>query len=375
MAGIYIHIPFCSQACYYCDFHFSTSLKTENRVIRSINKDLVIQKKYLKSQLIETVYFGGGTPSLIDVSSLTSIMKTIRNNFKLTTKAEVTIEANPEDIQKKKLLNWIEIGFNRISLGAQSLRNQDLEYMNRAHSAKQVQRAIEVIQNSKINNLSVDLIYGYPTLNNDAWINNLNQLIELNIPHISCYCMTIEPETPLYFFIKKGKYPKLNSNTGKEQFLIARKLLLASGYNHYEISNFSKAGHESRHNQNYWNKTHYLGVGPSAHSFNGKSRRWNIKNNIKYCEKIENNVGYSETERLTKKNIINEYILTSLRTSEGLDVYFFLTQMSKKEFRVFNSQIKTLQKSKLINHINQRIYLTEKGMLLADSISEDLFLI
>ena len=375
MAGIYIHIPFCSQACHYCDFHFSTSLKNKQRIINAINTELIIQKHYLKSQLIQTIYFGGGTPSIIDSVSLSHIMETIETNYKLVKNTEITIEANPEDISQKQILSWSNIGFNRISLGVQSFRDQDLKYMNRIHNSKQATQAITLLQKSRINNLNVDLIYGYPGLDDAAWKKNLDKLISLNIPHISCYCMTIEPQTPLYYFIKKGKYEKLNSAKGNRQFLIAREKLISSGYEHYEISNFAKPECASLHNKNYWNKTHYLGVGPSAHSFNGTSRQWNIKNNSLYCAKIEQNDCYYEIETLTNKDKINEYIMTHIRTSIGMDKKYFKQNMDNIAFIHFKTELSKLEAQKLLKINGSNIALTESGMLISDSISENLFLI
>lgn len=375
MAGIYVHIPFCSQACYYCDFHFSTSLRTKQRVINSINKELILQKGYLKSQLIKTIYFGGGTPSLIDLDSLQSIMKTIGNNFRLAKELEITIEANPEDIKEETLLSWSNIGFNRISLGVQALNDKHLEYMNRIHSVKQAEIAIKTIQKSKIKNFSIDLIYGYPLLKNQEWIYTLQQILKLKVPHISCYCLSVEKSTPLYFFIKKGTYKKLSSETGKQQFLITRKILVKNGYDHYEISNFAQPGYRSLHNTSYWNKIDYLGVGPSAHSFNGTTRQWNLKNNIKYCEMIEQDMCFYEKEELNYKNLINEYILTRLRTKEGFNKKYLKDQMNNLEFKQLVEALNKLECKKLIKQQDSTVVLTEEGMLVADSISENLFLI
>ena len=288
---------------------------------------MIIQKHYLKSQLIQTIYFGGGTPSIIDSESLSNIIETIQNNYKLMQNTEITIEANPEDISHENILSWFKIGFNRVSLGVQSFRDEDLTYMNRIHNSKQAIQAISLLQKSEIKNLNVDLIYGYPGLDDDAWKKNLDKLISLNTPHISCYCMTIEPKTPLYYFIKKGKYEKLNSAKGNRQFLIAREKLISSGYEHYEISNFSKPKCASLHNKIYWNTTHYLGVGSSSDSFNVISRQWNIKNYRVYCEIIEVSDCYYEIETLTNKDKINEYIMTNIRTSIGMDETYLKQNM------------------------------------------------
>ena len=375
MAGIYVHIPFCLQSCHYCDFHFSTSLKTKKRVVNAINQELVIQKNYLQEDLIQTIYFGGGTPSLIDLESIGSVLQTIRSNFKLSQSVECTIEANPDDINRQIVEDWYSLGFNRVSLGVQSFRNKDLNYMNRSHTNDQSLKAIRCLRESSIHDFSIDLIYGYPVLDNQSWINNLQTAIKFDIPHISSYCMTVEKQTPLYFYIKNKKYKALNSKTGQEQFLIARHLLINNGYQHYEISNFSKNGHESKHNQNYWNKTNYLGVGPSAHSFNGNSRQWNIKNNVSYCNKVESGDTFYTRELLSRKNTLNEYILTRIRTSRGISKKYVYALMNSLERDSFDLELSRLANQKLVKFDNDKILLTEKGMLFADSISENLFLI
>jgi len=375
MAGIYIHVPFCSQACYYCDFHFSTSLKTQDRMLLCINREIESKKHYLNNPLIQTIYFGGGTPSLIPTHSIKAIINKINANFKLAKHVEITIESNPEDITEKKIKNWEKIGVNRISLGIQSFRNKDLIYMNRSHNKDHSFIALDLLQRSSINNISIDLIYGFPLLEDVDWVDNLKQALKYRIHHISCYCLTVEKKTALYQFIKKGQQKPLDPKKGARQFLLTRKVLKSAGYNHYEISNFALPKYESVHNKNYWNRTCYIGVGPSAHSFNGKSRQWNINNNNKYCSSIEKNDHYYTTEKLTNKNIINEYILISLRTSGGVDLDFLEKYMSQKDFINFNNQTSDFKKSNLLTLVDQKICLTEKGMLFADSISEDLFLI
>ncbi len=374
MAGIYIHIPFCAQACFYCDFHFSTSMKIKDRVIEAIKQDLVKQRDYLGQVIIETVYFGGGTPSLISADDIKGIYQTIVENYRLAQNIEFTIEANPEDVDLNKVQEWISMGINRVSLGVQSLRSEDLIYMNRVHTKEQVFSAIEVLQNTDLDNISVDLIYGYPLLSDNDWLENLKKIIIFKIPHISCYCLTVEKNTPLASLIKKGRFSKLSSNQGRSHFLIARDLLTKHGYHHYEISNFSKPGHESLHNQNYWNKTMYLGVGPSAHSFNRHSRQWNTNSNINYCNKIENNELYYTKEILERKDLINEHILTNIRTSLGLDTDYLKLQMSQNEWRAFNDAVLILERDNMVKK-EKKIYLTEKGMLLADEITKKLFLL
>ena len=375
MAGIYVHIPFCSQSCFYCDFHFSTSLKNKDRVVSAIQKELQKRKTYLKNQEIKTVYFGGGTPSLIPSARIKEIYSMIKSQFIIGDDIEFTIESNPENINLNLLNEWYDIGVNRISLGVQSFNDEHLKYMNRSHDARQAIDALETLHCSRFDNLNVDLIYGFPSLSNSDLLKNLELLKDFNVKHISCYCLTVEKNTPLFHFIKKGVCSPLDARQTKTQFLLTRQTLIELGYDHYEISNFAEPGYQSQHNKNYWNQTHYLGVGPSAHSFNGKSRQWNISNNIKYCNSIENNISFFEKENLSKKNIINEYILTSLRTFSGMNVKYFEDYLNTRQMGKLNKQLIELKKRNLIKHINDSVSLTESGMLIADSISSQLFLI
>ena len=375
MAGIYIHVPFCAQACYYCDFHFSTSLKLKKRVISAMRKEIIQQKKYLDNSVVQTIYFGGGTPSLLETAAIESIYNTIKQNFILSNVIELTIEANPEDITESLISSWEQIGINRVSLGVQAFRDKDLRYMNRIHTSRQSFYALELLKKSKIKNLNIDLIYGFPNLSDDDWNDSLEVILKFGPQHVSCYSLTVEKKTPLSYFIKKGIYSKLNSDQSNRQFLIARKKLTNAGYRHYEISNFAKDGYFSLHNKNYWNKTHYLGVGPSAHSFNGATRQWNINNNLKYCNAIDNNMQHYKLEKLSRKNIINEYILTTLRTSSGIQQALLSTKMTESEFQQFNSHMTKFIELGLIQENNNSLFCTESGMLIVDSISSDLFLI
>ena len=375
MAGIYIHIPFCAQACYYCDFHFSTSLKLKKRVISAMRKEIIQQKKYLDNSVVQTIYFGGGTPSLIESGEIESIYNTIKQNFILSNSIELTIEANPEDITESLISGWNQIGINRVSLGVQAFRDKDLRYMNRIHTSRQSFYALDLLKKSKIKNLNIDLIYGFPNLSDYEWDESLERILKFGPQHVSCYSLTVEKKTPLSHFIKKGIYSQLNSDQANRQFLIARKKLTNAGYRHYEISNFAKDGYFSRHNKNYWNKTHYLGIGPSAHSFNGVTRQWNINNNLKYCNSIENNIQHYKLEKLSRKNMINEYILTTLRTSSGIKEALISTKMTVSEFQKFNSQMTKFIELGLIQKNNNSLFCTESGMLIVDSISSDLFLI
>ena len=375
MAGIYVHVPFCSQACHYCDFHFSTSLKNVQNVIDCIKKELTLQRSYLQGKTVNTIYFGGGTPSILQPDLLHDIINVIKNNFNLEKELECTIEVNPEDVSLTKLDNWFKCGINRISIGVQSFIERDLKFMNRAHTKQQSIGALQLIKQSNIKNINADLIYGYPQLTLRDWQNNLKKLIEFKIQHISCYCLTVEKKTALFNFILNNQCEPIDPEQGVKHFLIARDILIESGYQHYEISNFSLENHQSLHNKNYWNKTHYLGVGPSAHSYNGRSRQWNVKNNAIYCNKIKKNELFYELENLTNKNIINEYILTSLRTFNGLDLNYIADRINNNEYLQFTNELIKLEKSGFLTTKDNVIQLNEKGMLFADSISSQLFLI
>ncbi len=375
MASIYIHIPFCKKACFYCDFHFSTSLKNKAIVTSAIAKELVQRKSYLNNKPVSTVYFGGGTPSILSQNELTTIIDTIKNNFRLINNIEMTLEANPEDISQEKLHEWESVGINRISLGVQSFHDKDLAYMNRAHNSHCAEQALELITQSNIQNINVDLIYGFPILSDEKWKTNLKKLIKLSIPHISCYCITVEKNTALYHLIRTKKYEKMSNTKGINQFIIAHSLLESNGYEHYEISNFSRNKFISKHNTNYWNRTHYLGIGPSAHSFNGFSRQWNINNNNLYSKYIMENTPHFSMELLSEKDIVNEYILTKIRGNTGINLDYLEMKMSRSDFIKLNKEISKLIKINLMCQIDNNFKLTLSGMLMADKITSDLFII
>jgi oxygen-independent coproporphyrinogen-3 oxidase len=371
LAGIYIHIPFCKQACHYCNFHFSTSLHYKNELIAALLSEIELQKNYLQNEPVETIYFGGGTPSLLETADFQLQIDKIRNNFNLTGDAEITIETNPDDITKEKLVSWKEIGVNRLSIGIQSFFEEDLKWMNRAHTAQQAMDSLQLAK-KHFDNITIDLIYGTPQLTNEKWKQNVETAISLNISHLSCYALTVEPKTPLDKMIRQHKTENINPDKQSEQFLLLMLWLGQAGYEHYEISNFAKPGWRSRHNSSYWQGKKYLGIGPSAHSFNGTTRQWNISNNNSYFESIGNGIIPFEKEELTDIQKLNEYIMTSLRTMEGLR----LGDMSH-ELRATNKEL--LAKSKkfidlgLMRLENNSLILTNEGKLLADGIAAALF--
>jgi len=364
LAGIYIHIPFCKQACHYCNFHFATSLHYKNDLVAALLKEISLQKEYLEGESVETIYFGGGTPSLCTSQELKSIVETIKSVLNVINDAEITLEANPDDISDEMLAGWKEIGINRLSIGVQSFFEEDLKWMNRAHTAQQ---AIDTLQLAKkhFDNITIDLIYGTPQLTNEKWEQNVKTAVSLNIPHLSCYALTVENRTPLDKMIRQNKSPDINPDKQSEQFLLLMQWLEEAGYEHYEISNFARPGWRSRHNSSYWQGKKYLGLGPSAHSFNGISRQWNISNNNIYIESIKKGIIPLEKEILTETQKLNEYIMTSLRTVGGLSLDITGKEMIDKSQKFIAAGLMKLENNSLV--------LTREGKLLADGIAAELF--
>lgn len=373
MAGIYIHIPFCKKACHYCDFHFSTSPQYKEPMLHALKQEILLRKDYLNNQRIETIYFGGGTPSILSANELQNLIGIIVDQFEVSPKAEITLEANPDDLNPQKVKELRQTFINRFSIGIQSFFEEDLRWMNRAHSATEAQSSIKRVQDAGFENITADLIYGYPLLTNPKWEHNIQELIQLEIPHISSYSMTVEPATALSSFIKKGEQKAMDEGQSAAQFQILMERLQEANFEHYEISNFARAGFYSQHNSNYWEGVSYLGIGPSAHSFNGESRQWNISNNSKYIDHIQKGNIPAEIEVLTLENRINEYIMTSLRTSKGMN----LDKISEQFGSDYANEIKNnleifIDKNWLKMDENVAILSTE-GKLFADHIASELF--
>ena len=377
MAGVYIHIPFCRQACHYCNFHFATSLRYKDELISAIVKEATLQKDYLEGETVETIYFGGGTPSLLPATEIQLILAEIKRLFPVGENPEITLEANPDDITEEKLEAWQRSGINRLSIGVQSFFEEDLRWMNRAHTSGQ---ALENVQLARryFENITIDLIYGTPGLTNERWKENVNKALELQVPHLSCYALTVEPKTPLAKLIRRKEYADTNPDVQSEQFLLLMQWLDNAGFEHYEISNFARPGWRSRHNASYWaadstrTGKSYLGLGPSAHSYNGKERQWNVSNNTTYIQVIgQGRVPY-EKEILTAAQQLNEYIMTSLRTIEGLNL-----ELLKSRFQLDGKEIiKKAQRfidAGEIEKLGNALVLTRKGKLLADGIAAALF--
>jgi len=372
MAGIYIHIPFCKQKCTYCDFHFSTTYHSYRKeMILSILKEIESRKNELSS--VETIYFGGGTPSLLDKDELDSIIQTIQANYTINESLEITLEANPDDISTNKLKEWKKAGINRLSIGLQSFKSFDLEWMNRAHTVEEAGNCISIAQQEGFHNLTVDLIYGLPELTLVEWENHIQKLIDLKVSHISAYCLTIEKQTVLSSWIKKGKIEPAKEEMQSLQFELLVNILQKNGYEQYEISNFCLPDRESKHNSSYWKGTHYIGVGPSAHSYNGKERRWNIANNQLYIKKMKQGEDYFEKETLSSIDQFNELLLTGLRTKYGVSLLKLasFTQISTE----FQYKVNEFKEKKWMLEGNNSLYLTQEGKLMADHIASELFIV
>ena len=375
MAGIYLHIPFCKQACNYCDFHFSTSMKMKVDLVKAIIQEIELRKDVFANKFISSIYFGGGTPSLLSKDELNMIFEKLYRSFKINADVEITLESNPDDLNFNKILQLKDTPINRLSIGVQSFRDEDLKYMNRAHTATEALNSIKVAQDIGFQNITIDLIYGTPGMSNEDWKYNLRKSFTLNLPHISSYALTVEEKTPLYYQILKKNIGPVDEQKSANQFKILMDEMLSYGYEQYEISNFCKDNSYSRHNSSYWRKEHYLGLGPSAHSYFGNSRLWNVSNNVKYINALSESVLPLVNENLNTQDMYNEYVMTSLRTKWGCS----LIQIEKDYPRFFLNYFKVQIKSHEINGYiieNKGVYrLSEKGKLIADQITSDLFVI
>ena len=374
MAGIYLHIPFCKKACHYCDFHFSTSLKYKKELLEAMHKELEMQQNYLRQEPIETIYFGGGTPSLIGAEAVTKLIDTISQYHKVSPNAEITLEANPDDLDKASVQELNRSGINRFSIGIQSFFEEDLRWMNRAHNATEADSSVKRVQDAGFENITLDLIYGYPLLTDEKWKKNIEKTLELGVPHVSAYSMTVEPRTALAAFINKGKQQIMDDAQSAEQYLMLMEMLKSGGFEHYETSNFAKPGCYSRHNTNYWKGVPYLGIGPSAHSFDTRNRQWNVANNAKYIQEIASGKVPAEIETLSLADRLNEYIMTSLRTMWGLDL-----QKAEQDFgselrqQIEESLSEFVDKGYVLLNNNSAVLSTE-GKLFADHIASELFI-
>ena len=341
-------------------------------MIQALRSEVIMQKDFLENQIIETIYFGGGTPSLLSADELHFLISEINNYFEVLSSAEITLEANPDDLNPQKVRELKQTAINRFSIGIQSFYEEDLLWMNRAHNSQEAESSIKRVQDAGFENITVDLIYGFPLLTNEKWLSNINRILDFKVPHISAYSMTVEPATALASFINKGKQQPMNESQSAEQFILLMKHLQHAGFEQYEISNFARPGRLSKHNSNYWKGISYLGIGPSAHSYNGKNRSWNVSNNARYIRSIENREIPAETEVLTITNKVNEYIMTSLRTIWGMDLDFITARFGSDYYKLVENNLQIINKDWFIKD-ESKILLTQEGKLYADRIASELF--
>lgn len=372
MAGIYLHIPFCRRACHYCDFHFTTNLRNADSLVDAMLREIETRRSYLNSETVKTIYFGGGTPSLLPTTDIERLLNSIHRTQSVAADIEFTLEANPEDLSKSKLQELKDLGVNRLSLGTQSFIDTELQWMNRMHTAKQAESAIRNAQEIGFDNISIDLIFGLPQQTLQDWQQNLNKAIALDIQHISSYSLTVEPKTVLRKRISSEEQLPPDEDIASQCFEMNTEFLPANGFEHYEISNFAKDGFVSKHNSSYWLGENYLGVGPSAHSFNGKQRQWNVRSNGAYVQKINTNEPFYEVEKLTSNDRINELIMTGLRTKWGLRKQD-LHAIDATAWDQILEELKTVDSSNYVLN-DYHLWLTESGKLRSDMICAQLFI-
>ncbi|RYG17762.1 MAG: radical SAM family heme chaperone HemW [Chitinophagaceae bacterium] len=373
MAGIYIHIPFCKKACTYCDFHFSTSLKYADEMVDAICTEIRLKKNRLQHETIGSIYFGGGTPSVLSPIALGKIFDTLTSCFSIAADAEITMEANPDDLDQSKINALRQLPVNRFSIGIQSFFEEDLMWMNRAHNAIEAETCVKRSQDAGFENLSIDLIYGYPLLTDEKWLKNIATAIDLKTPHISAYSLTVEPRTALANAIQKGKQLGMDDEQSAAQFLSLNQQLTEAGFEHYEISNYSLKGCYAVHNTNYWRGVPYLGIGPSAHGFDGTTRYLNVANNAKYLSALAENELPETIEELAQIDQFNEYIMTALRTQWGVDLYKIENDFGKKFAEHTRLQVAKFIVDEQVVLDKNTILLTQRGKLFADGIAAELF--
>ena len=376
MSGIYIHIPFCKQACHYCDFHFSTSMKKKDEMVLALAKEIEMRKSEFQDDPefsgVETIYFGGGTPSILEISDLKLLIDAVYSSYKVIENPEITVEANPDDLSKERIIELSNNRINRLSIGIQSFFEDDLKMMNRAHNSE---NAIECLKLAThyFDNITIDLIYGIPEMSNEKWLQNIETALSFNIPHISSYALTVEPKTALHNFIQKGIIPQPDDELASTHFNLLVEKLEKNGFIHYELSNFGKENYFSKNNSSYWLGKKYIGIGPSAHSYDGISRSWNVSNNSLYLKSIQENQLPSETEILTKTDKYNEYVMTGLRTIWGISLDRIETEFGLKYLDYLKTQAQKFIIDELLFVENKILKPTKKGKFLSDGIASDLF--
>ena len=374
MSGIYIHIPFCKQACHYCDFHFSTSLKKKDEMVLALAKEIEMRKSEFQNEIVETIYFGGGTPSILQIADLRFLIDEVYKNYKVVENPEITVEANPDDLTETRIIELSKNKVNRLSIGIQSFFEDDLQLMNRAHNVEEAKKCLE-IATQYFDNISIDLIYGVPQMSNEKWLQNIETALSFGVPHISSYALTVEPKTALHSFIQKGIIPQPDDEVAQEHFQILVDKLSENGFIHYELSNFGKENYFSKNNSSYWLGKKYIGIGPSAHSYDGKNRGWNVSNNSLYIKSIQENKLPIEIETLTKTDRYNEYIMTGLRTIWGVSLERIEQEFGKTYLDYLNQQASKFIEDHLLFVDDNILRTTKKGKFLSDGIASDLFLL
>jgi oxygen-independent coproporphyrinogen-3 oxidase len=373
---IYLHIPFCKQKCSYCNFHFSTSFNLKDEMLLAIKKEIGLRKDELENKTIKSLYFGGGTPSVLSVDEIKSLIDEFQEYFSFDKNIEITLESNPDDLNKNFLKELSQTEVNRLSIGTQSFFDEDLRLMNRAHNASEAESSIKRAQDFGLENISIDLIYGSPTSNFEIWKENLDKTVELQVPHVSSYALTVEPKTALEKWIENGKVPAPEETEQNQEFHYMSDFLKKNGFDHYEISNFGKPGFHSKHNSAYWKSEPYLGIGPSAHSYNGSlERSWNMANNPLYIKNINQNIIPKETEILSEKDHFNEMMMIGLRTIWGVDLNKLNKNFSSEIIDYFNKESNSKIEDGLLTIENNHLKIPEKHWFLADGIASDLFMV
>lgn len=371
MSSFYIHIPFCKQACHYCDFHFSTSMKKKDEMILALAKEIAMRKNEVDDE-VETIYFGGGTPSVLSSEEINFLIDEVYKNYNVIENPEITLEANPDDLTTSQIRKFANSPINRLSIGIQSFFEEDLKLMNRAHNAVQARACLEEAT-QYFENITIDLIYGIPEMSNEKWLKNIETALSFGIPHISAYALTVEPKTALKKLIEKGKIPKPKDETAENHFFILVEKLKQNGFIHYELSNFGKEGYFSKNNTSYWSGKKYIGIGPSAHSYNGTHRSWNVSNNSIYSKEIQNNNLPSEIEKLTISDRYNEYVMTGLRTIWGISLEKIQTDFGQEYYDYLIKTSENLITKGLLENNGQEITITQKGKFLSDGLASELF--
>ena len=374
MSGIYIHIPFCKQACHYCDFHFSTSMKKKDEMVLALAKEIKMRKSEFENEAIETIYFGGGTPSVLQIADIRFLIAEIYSNYKVVENPEITLEANPDDLSEERIIELSESQINRLSIGIQSFFEDDLQMMNRAHNSDEAKKCLEIATHY-FDNISIDLIYGIPNMTNEKWKQNIATALSFGIPHISSYALTVEPKTTLNKLIQTGKVAKPKDEVAQEHFLILVEMLESQGFIHYELSNFGKENYFSKNNSAYWLGKKYIGIGPSAHSYDGISRSWNVANNLVYLKSIQENKLPNETEILSLTDRYNEYIMTGLRTIWGVSLLRIENEFGTIYLEYLIKQSQKYLKDDLLFLEKDILKPTSKGKFLTDGIASDLFML